>query len=303
MADVVIPERLRSTSVAYIGDPARAWLLRLPEIVADLAAAWDLEVGPPYEPGGNFSWVAPVRRRTDDAALALKVQLPDPESDPEALALTAWAGHGAVRLEAHDPDRCGLLLERCEPGTPIGDEPDRAAALAEGVSLAVALHRVAPPAGVPELATVMSPCAERVADRRSLAPQVEDLLYDLAVDTLRSAGRALRSVLLHGDLNPTNVLRSGRGWLAIDPKPMVGDPAYDGARLILQTAPDEGPDPIVVIGERIRRTAGAFGVESDRLARWCLAEIVRGGTLATSTGDRTEGDRQLAILPWVVPWL
>ena len=149
----------------------------------------------------------------------------------------------------------------------------------------------------------MTPCAERLAARRSLAPQVDDRLYDLAVHTFRSAGRAPGDVLLHGDLNPTNVLRSRRGWLAIDPKPMVGDPSYDGARLILQTAPDEGPDPVAVFGERIQRAAGAFGVEPDRLARWCLAEVVRGGTFATETGDRVEGDRQLAILPWVVPWL
>ena len=48
MEDLVIPERLRSTSVAQIGDPARAWLERLPGIIADLAVAWDLEVGPPF---------------------------------------------------------------------------------------------------------------------------------------------------------------------------------------------------------------------------------------------------------------
>ena len=75
---------------------ARDWLARLPALVAEVAEQWDLEVGAPLEPGGNISWVAPARRRSDGLDAVLKVQLPHPESAPEAVGLRAWAGDGAV---------------------------------------------------------------------------------------------------------------------------------------------------------------------------------------------------------------
>jgi streptomycin 6-kinase len=303
MGGLVIPERLASTAVAWEGAPARAWLERLPVLVAEVSEAWDLDVAPPFEPGGNISWVAPARRRGDRAELVLKVQLPHPESDPEARALAAWGGKGAVRLEAHDPERRALLLERCDPGSPLGDEVDRRRALDAGLAIARALHDAPAPDGLPTLTEVLSAWAGSVEPRRALAPEVDDETWDLVLHTMRSRTPGSSEVLLHGDLNPTNVLRSQRGWLAIDPKPMIGDPAYDGARLVLQMPPDEGPDPVASLGERIDRAAVALRCRPDRLATWCAVAIIAGGTFAITTGDEPEGRRQLALLPLVRPHL
>jgi streptomycin 6-kinase len=294
VADLVIPQRLAETSVTWEGERARDWLAELPRLVAEVGERWDLDVGPPYLPGGAVSWVAPCRRRSDPARLVLKLAMPHPESAAEAAALAAWDGRGAVRLEAHDLERWALLLERCDPGTPIDDD-------AAGPAVGARLHEAQAPDGIPSLVDVMGRWADEVTARLDRAPALDPGVVALAIETMRTGGGTDDRVLLHGDLNPTNVLRSDRGWLAIDPKPMAGDPAYDGARLILQLAPEVGRDPVAVFGERLRAMAAALGVEPGRVGRWCVADVVVQCTFAAVTGNPDEAVRLGALLPLVVP--
>lgn len=280
-AALAIPARLAATVVAWEGDSGRRWLSRLPRLVAELAEAWDLEVGAPYEPGGNISWVAPVVRRTDGLAAVLKVQHPHPESAPEALALAAWGGDGAVRLHAHDPARSALLIERCVPGRGLVDEGGTSDAVRAGAELGARLHAAAVPEGIPTLEAVLDPWADEVEERvAAQGPWLDAGLVRAAVTIMRSSSPT--RVLLHGDLNPTNVLASQRErWLAIDPKPMAGDPARDGTRLVLQ------PDPITgrTLSRRLKLVAESLAVERDRLAAWCLADAVEMAVSAKATGD------------------
>src|SRR5581483_12009010 len=94
----------------------RAWLERLPRLLAECAREWQLEVGAPF-PEGSASLVAPARL-PDGGEAVLKIAFPHRESEHEAAALERWDGNGAVRLLARDSKRSALLLERCRPGTP-----------------------------------------------------------------------------------------------------------------------------------------------------------------------------------------
>ena len=106
-------------------DSGRAWLDRLPQLVADCAEQWQLRLGETLT-GGSVS--LPIAATLPDGSDAvLKVQFPHRESEQEAAALAHWQGDGAIRLLAHDIDRHALLLERCVPGTPLADEPPDAA--------------------------------------------------------------------------------------------------------------------------------------------------------------------------------
>ncbi|MGK2950332.1 MAG: aminoglycoside phosphotransferase family protein [Acidimicrobiales bacterium] len=290
----MIPERLAATAVAWEGERGRTWLAELPTLVADLADAWELEVGDPFEPGGQISWVAPVVCRSDGTAAVLKVQLPHPESDPEAAGLAAWDGDGTVHLLAHDPDRRALLLERCCPGAALADEGGTEVAVRAGARLGARLHRVAAPPGLPTLAEVLDRWADEL-EGRLVQPYVDPGLGRLAVETMRRLPRACpRPVLLHGDLNPTNVLTARRQpWLAIDPKPMVGDPAYDGPRLITQPDPLATADPAATVARRLALVAGAMEVDLDALAAWTLTGAVEVGASARAHGDRARAERSV----------
>jgi streptomycin 6-kinase len=97
----------------------------LPRLVDACTAAWDLRVGKPYA-AASVSLALPATR-ADGSPAVLKIQFPDRESQHEADALARWGGEGAVRLVEWDPERHALLLERCDPGTPLsGEEPERA---------------------------------------------------------------------------------------------------------------------------------------------------------------------------------
>jgi streptomycin 6-kinase len=78
-------------------------------------------------------------------------------------------------------------------------------------------------------------------------------------------------VLLATDLHAGNVLRARRApWLVIDPKPFVGDPAYDATQHLLNCAARLRSDP----DRLIRRFADLLSVDHDRVRLWLFARVV-----------------------------
>jgi streptomycin 6-kinase len=262
------------------GPARRAWLEALPHTVAGLAARWSLRVGRPFEPGGNASWVAPAR----DAAgqrLVLKAGWRHDEAEHEAAGLRAWNGRGAVRVfrSLVNGDTSALLLEACEPGTPL----ERALPPREqDVVVAGLLRRlwIEPPAGQP-FGSLTGMC-ERWAgefERRYAAARARG--GDELDPGIARAGTELfrllpaaagRQVLLCTDLHPGNVLAAAREpWLVIDPKPHVGDPAYDPLQHMLNFPGRLAGDP----GGFADRMAGLLDLEGGRLRSWLFARCVQ----------------------------
>ena len=305
MRDVVIPAKLASTVVAWEPESGPAWLGRLPALVGEVAERWDLDVGMPLEPGGNISWVAPVVRRSDGVEAVLKLQHPHPESAPEARGLAAWRGQGAVELLDHDAERWALLLERCRPGHGLDVEGGTLAAASAGAAVGARLHAVAPPPDLPPLAAVLDSWADQTEQQLAERPSAHPALAARAVDTMRTRPRAAREqVLLHGDLNPSNVLAAQREpWLAIEPKPTVGDPAYDGPRLVMQPDPLRRDDPATTITARVDVMVDVMGVDRDALLEWCLVGAVEMGASARWRGERSQAERLDAHVALLAPLL
>ncbi len=139
-------------------------------------------------------------------------------------------------LLARDDARRALLLERLEPGTTLWSVEDDERATAIGAEVLQALHREPPPAHpFRALDEQAARWAETIpADWRSTGRAFPAALVEVAVDACRTLpGTDAGSVVLHQDFHGGNVLYSDeRGWLAIDPKPLVGDPAFDAASLL-----------------------------------------------------------------------
>ena len=112
-----------------------------------------------------------------------------------------------------------------------------------------------PPAGaIEDLAAVTAEWAELVDERMArIQPGYDVGVVAEGTRLLRELpSSASRRVLLHGDFNPGNVLSCGDGrWAAIDPKPMIGDPAYDPWPLLDQVDdPFAYPDSVRVMAVR-----------------------------------------------------
>jgi streptomycin 6-kinase len=292
VGELHIPAKLAATVVAWEPDTGPAWLARLPVLVTEVAEAWDLDVAPPLEPGGNISWVAPVTRRSDGLDAVLKLQHPNPESAPEAAALRAWDGDGAVRLFDHDPERCALLIERCRPGFELIEEGGTIDAVRAGARLGARMHRPSAPDGLLTLAQVLDAWADELEPALRGEVTSDRGLVRRALETMRRRPRAHPApVLLHGDLNPTNVLAAEREpWLAIDAKPMLGDPAYDGPRLVTQPALHSTADPVGTLRARLDVVAEEMELDHEALIEWCLVDAVEIGLSAQARGDVARAD-------------
>jgi streptomycin 6-kinase len=272
---------------------ARPWLDALPSLIDDVRDEWDLRLSAPLH-GGSCSWVAPAER-PDGTTAIVKIGWPHREMYGEPLALHTWQGRGAARLLAHDPSRHAMLLQRCEPGTELRAAPvDQ---LRTGCAVLRELW-VTPPGELEPLGVVTAEWADMLEERMDrLRPGYDPGLVRHGATLLRTLpGEAGREVLLHGDINPGNILAHGDGWLAIDPKPMRGDPAYDPWPLIHQVV-----DPARPLAERYRVAAGELGCDLDRMRAWAFARAVEWALWSASFGSITEGGAELDLARTIVP--
>jgi streptomycin 6-kinase len=269
---------------------ARPWLASLPSLIEAVRDAFDLRLDAPLH-GGSCSWVAPARL-PDGSPVIVKIGWPHREMLTEPAALRLWAGRGAVRLLAHDPVRHALLLAPCVPGEPLASSSQPAVdRLRIGCAVLRELWSAEGPfTGIEDLGTVVSEWADLAEERMArLRPGYDPELVAQGVRLLRELpSTATRRVLLHGDFNPGNVLSAGDRWLAIDPKPMVGDPAYDPWPL-LEQVDDPFPQPRSVLRERVSRLAAELDLDARRNVDWSIARRVETALWAAHHGDVAGG--------------
>jgi streptomycin 6-kinase len=248
-----------------VGDPEPAL-----DRVEELRERWGLALGPPYAAGAG-GYAAPAEL-PDGAPAVLKVIRPHREAEHEADALARWDGNGAVRLLDRSDDGWAVLLERCEPGTPLSAAgPENALDVLIGL-----LPRLWVPGGEP-----FRPLADEAAWWVSYLPgeweragrPFERRLLDAALDALRSLPPSQgEGVLLHQDLHGDNVLAAGREpWLAIDPKPLVGEREFAVAPIVRSY--ELGHSRRAVLA-RLDRLTSDLGLDRDRARGWTVGQTV-----------------------------
>ena len=254
-------------------ESGREWLNALPSRVEACARKWDLQLEEPYQQ--SFVSVVFPARLFDGSSCVLKIQWPHPESEHEAEALRLWNARGAVRLFDYDPENHALLMERCEPGdhlSTVGQDQ----ALEVFTSLLPQLWiKIDQP--FPSLAEEASRWLKDLSAswlRTNRPFEVEMLDAALAaIDNLSSTQG--EQVLLHQDLHGDNVLRAAREpWLAIDPKPLVGEREFSLAPII--RGYEFGHSRADVI-HRLDRLTASLNLNRERARLWALVQTLAWG--------------------------
>lgn len=265
---------LRNIRGAF-GEQGNQWLLELPSLLAYAARKWELTLGAPMLLSYNYVTSA---KRADGTDVVLKIGVPNREFISELSALRYFNGDGCARLLEADADKYMFLLERLDPGEMLASLQDDE--LRTHIACDVMTHLWRPvPDGLPliklsdwfaglenlrpKYAGGTGPFPQKIVER------VEALLPGLFIESNPP-------VLIHGDFHHFNVLSSRRGWLAIDPKGVIGPPEYDCGPLLVNPIPDFPylPDAIQQTGRRIAILSERLGFTRERIRDWGLCHAI-----------------------------
>ena len=250
-----------------------AWLDRLPDLVAAYAERWELTLGGPYD--AHVAFVLGVER-ADGTPAVLKLNFVEPETEHEADALAFWPDAVSVRVLEHDRNGGALLLERCEPGTTLWERPEDEALRVAASVLERIFESGDPGPPFRRLVDEAPGWAETLAGR-----PFDSVLLGEALAALRELPSSQGDlVLCNEDFHGGNVLLSGRGWLAIDPKPIVAEREFGVVSLVRDRRPVDGP----TVARRLDYLSAELGLDRERMRRWSLAHALWWGF---------EGDRLL----------
>ncbi|MFG3202877.1 aminoglycoside phosphotransferase family protein [Streptomyces sp. NPDC048192] len=264
-----IPGELAEAQERYNGAAGRAFVAALPDLAAAFLGRWRLRLDGPSM-NGVSALVLPVVR-ADGTPAVLKLQLPDEESEGEPVALRVWDGDGAVRLLDHDPATGTMLLERLDETRMLSALADTREAVVVIARLLAHLTSFPAPPGMRRLGDIAGTMLERTpwALPRIPDPATRRLIADCAAAVREVAGEP-GDRLLHWDLHYENVLAADRAdWLAIDPKPLAGDPAFE-----LWPALDNRFEAAEV-RRRFDAMTEVLGLDRDRALAWTLGRLLQ----------------------------
>ena len=258
-----------SNIISIYEKKCKAWLNALPELVTTISSKDGLR---DLKEVTNLTYNYVLSGFQGDNPIILKLGLDNEGLTREAFTLKCFAGHGAaVKILSEDDGM--LLLERAMPGTSLKSYfPDREQ---ESIEIACGVMKKLHKANIP------------VAHN---FPHIKDWLTTLDKDWnipnhyLQKA-KKLRDellqtsevdVLLHGDLHHDNILQNGDDWLVIDPKGVIGEPAYEVAAFIRNPIPEllnyyDAPN---IIQSRVTRFAAALELTERRIIDWCFVQAV-----------------------------
>ena len=246
------------------------WLAGLPKLIYSVLTDWALTTTGPVLTGTN----AVVVLVSTDAGVpaALKVGWPHWEAEQEHLALRLWDGQGAVRLLRADPRRFALLLERADYQRDLNAQPIR-----QACEIAAGLYRLLHRPATEQFAHLSVLAADWARRLRLVRdhPLVPRRLVDRAASLASTFATDPQTdgLLLHTDLHFDNVLGADRAaWLAIDPKPLSGDPCFEVAPLLWNRWPEVAASNGVraAILDRIYTVIDAAEFDEDRVRDWVV---------------------------------
>jgi len=276
------------------GDEGRRWLERLPDLISEASRRWKLAAVNPV-PKLSYNFVAFARRGDED--VVLKIGVPDRESASGMMALKCFAGSGAVRLLETDEESGAFLLDRIKPGKMLStlEDDDQATNIAADVMLK--LWQPLEPSGLPldgeqhasGLHNSFIKLTDWFAGLDRLRPTFNGGTGPLPEKIISRVEQTLPQLfagsgpprLIHGDLHHFNILSSQHGtatpgWLAIDPKGVVGPAEYEVGPFLINPMPAflNGSDPQAQSERRIAILSERLGCPRQRLQDWGLCHAV-----------------------------
>ncbi len=253
------------------GQQGQVWLNNLKNLVDQLAVKWGLS---DLQPLKELSYNYILAGMQKEKHVILKLGFDKSAMQREAAALKCFEGHKCIKVLGADMNMGALLLERAVPGQSLKSlfpEHDEEA-IKITCKIMDGLHRVL---------FKESKQFQHISDWLSIL----DKDWDIPRQFIKKA-RELRdsllqtptqNVLLHGDLHHGNILSCEKNkWIAIDPKGIIGEPAYEVGAFIRNPMPTllEQNDAKNIIQRRIMLFAKNFNLDEQRIWDWVYVQTI-----------------------------
>ena len=226
----------------------------------------------------SYNYIAPAVRANGEQAI-LKICIPNVELTTEIEALRSYDGRGCVKLLAANHKLGAMLLERIKPGTQLLCVSDDDAATRIAAQVMLQLWRPVPDDHPFPTVARWAQGFERMRQHYAggTGPLPPDLVEQAEALFTELLGSMETAVLLHGDLHHENILHAERQpWLAIDPKGVLGEPAYEVGALLRNIKPQllKNTPAHQILTRRVDILAEELGFERECMLAWGLAQAV-----------------------------
>ena len=261
--------------IALRGDAGRKWLEDLPQIIKLYENKWNIRTFSPFDLAYNY--VAPAQTAKGEQVV-LKISFPDnKEFISEIEALNFFDGQGSIRVLQEDRDNLVMLLEKAEPGdmvrtvSPDSKQISFVSAVLKNLHKPISSENNFP---FPTISDWSKAFARYIGTFSKESGPVPKWMFDKAQEIFTEFPKDRKElVLLHGDLHSDNILSSQRGWLAIDPKGVVGEREFELGAYLRNPYYDypKGSDYKNLERDRIIQFSEELGFDKKRILDWSFA--------------------------------
>lgn len=265
--------RIRGT----FGQEGQKWIDQLPHLLEDFQETWSLTFsGPPLPP--SYHILIPCQTPQGQDAI-LKLGVPNRELCTEIEALRLYNGKGSAQLLSADKKRGGLLLEAIKPGTALIRIAENQQAAQAAADLCEKIWQTPPRNHTFPTVEDWGEGFQRLrkafqGSTRPFPVKLVNKAENTFDDLLSSMGEP---VLLHGDLHHRNILQAQREpWLVIDPKGVVGEPAYEIGAFLRNPIPRifQTTDFQTLTTQRLEIFSETLSLDPLRMLKWGFSQTV-----------------------------
>jgi streptomycin 6-kinase len=281
-------------------EDGKQFIENLPMLIEEASTRWGLtDIQPVSNLSYNFVAFAkressPFGRGQGEGGVVLKIGVPRHELTSEMAALKLFNGDGACQLLDCDEERGFLLLERLKPGTMLSElkEDDQRTHIA--VDVMSRLWREIPVAEDGGLSSQFIKLSDWFDGLKKIRPQFDGGMGPFPKEILNHVESFLPELfadknvkLMHGDFHHFNILKSERGWLAIDPKGVIGPLGYEIGPLMINpwNSFSEGINLQVKAERRVSILSERLGWEREKIIHWATAHAVLSAWWSMEDGE------------------
>lgn len=265
---------LEKNIINLSGQAGKNWLDKLPNILHYLSQMWGVT---DIKPVSNMTWNYVAKAIKDkDIPVVIKISCQNDTSKAEAQALTYLKG-SIIELIDYNSECNALLLKQAVPGISLRSlypqQAEQAMLYYTNVvnNLCSNGNQISPPIFPSINKWLIS------LDKIDASKLPDELLHTAVTLKNNLLNQPKKQYVLHGDLHMDNVISDKDGWIAIDPKGIIGEREFEVACFDFIHKSEFNKTNIPNLFEtRAIFLANQLGLELARLKQWVFIRLILG---------------------------